>query len=599
MLTHAFLIAWYTTMLSRVEKAGNLIVHSTRSDFTTKNDGTPVTGTDLGSSEILTKDWTLTPIISEENKSPIQNETLMTWVDPLDATQEFTENLTEYVSIMACLTENGLPVAGILHFPFRKETWAAINGTWLERPAMEFNPAPEVIVSRSHRKNQERLSGYPLIYAGGSGYKAAEVMKGHVRAYIHTSKIKTWDICAIDAFARASSATFVTWPGNKELRYTKAIQTEGLFFSTTSTLIQFKLKELLMKKEVQCVFVVMAWLLIYVWPDNINTDILAPVVKKSKKLTLAACIIGLLACYIIWGIAQERIMSFDYDGDKFHWPAVLIFVNRFIASGFASVFVKKQTTPFFKLSVASFTNVISSLCQYSALKHVIFPIVVVFKSLKMIPVLIVGKYLFKKKYKSRAYVLALFLAFGVSLSLYSSRSNGKEIAPIGIILMLGYVFFDAITSQWQSYIFKKYNTPPFEMMYGITTCSTIFTGVMVLFSGQIDASIAFSSKHPIFLAHLLGLCIPGVLGQWFIFKTIEHHGAATFSMIMTGRQAISLVASCIIFGHTLAPLSIVGVAIVFCVFFIKNRTKIEYNTSKTHVYSKIPFTDEPTEEHVD
>lgn len=588
MLTHAFLIAWYTAMLSRVEKAGNLIVHSTRSDFTTKNDGTPVTGTDLGSSEVLTKDWTLTPIISEENKSPIQNETLMTWVDPLDATQEFTENLTEYVSIMACLTENGLPVAGILHFPFRKETWAAINGTWLERPAMEFNPAPEVIVSRSHRKNQERLSGYPLIYAGGSGYKAAEVMKGHVRAYIHTSKIKTWDICAIDAFARASSATFVTWPGNKELRYTKAIQTEGLFFSTTSTLIQFKLKELLMKKEVQCVFIVMAWILIYAWPDNINSDIIAPVRKKSKKISLVTCIIGLLTCYIIWGIAQERIMSFDYNGDSFHWPAVLIFVNRFFASAFASFFVKKQTTPFFKLSVASFTNVLSSLCQYNALKHVIFPVVVLFKSLKMIPVLIVGKYFFQKKYRLQAYVLAFILAGGVSLSLYSPQSGGKEITTTGIVLMLGYVFFDAITSQWQSHIFKKYNTPPFEMMYVITSCSTIFTGVMIFFSGQLDACMTFGLKHPIFGLHLLGLCIPGVLGQWFIFKTIEHHGAATFSMIMTGRQAVSLVVSCIIFGHTLSVLAIVGVVVVFSVFCIKNRIKLEYNMPKTFVYDEIP-----------
>jgi adenosine 3'-phospho 5'-phosphosulfate transporter B2 len=577
MLTRTFLLTWYTAMMSRIDKAGHFVQKKMPKQNSILDVVAPpsVKGVELELSTILTEDWTHTPIVSEETYTAEQGKSkLVTWIDPLDATQEYSEGLNRYVSIMACLTENGQPQAAIMHFPFRNETWAVIGNEWLERPAMEFSPPQNIIVSRSHRGKVEQVfDGFAITRAGGSGYKSAEVMKGNNLAYVHTTKIKTWDICAPDAFLRASNGTFVEWTTGKPFNYTKTYHTNGLFASTTTTRNWFRMTLILKKPVIRLVIAFLVWLAIYLYPQN---KLEKPTKTDSRKLSFVLCAIGLVCAFVVWGIAQERIMSIEYEGKRFEHPTVIIFISRLTAATLSEYFVKKQSTPLFKFSIASFTNVVSSICQYTALQYTIFPIVVIFKSLKVIPVLLVGKFVFKKKYKPIAYGLALCLSTGVAICLFSRFNEySNTLSVFGLFLLSGYVFADALTSQWQAYLYKEYETPPFEMMWGVNTCSLLFTGIYTLITGEIDATIEFGIQHPSFVVHVACLCIPAVIGQLFIFKTIQSHGAASFAMIMTARQAISLIASCIIFGHKFDMIGILGFVIVIGTLFIKSRVILE------------------------
>lgn len=585
MLTRTFLLTWYTAMMARIDKA-SIEIQKGFDQVEQKPDHSPVTNADVISSRILTDNWTQTAIISEEWPN-LSGEQIQTWVDPLDATKEYTEGLTQYVSVMACLTVDGVSKAGIVHFPFRNETWAAIDGEWLERPAMSFTPPDTVLISRSHPADaQQQLKGFQTTPAGGAGYKAAEVLKGNALAYVHTGPIKTWDICAVDALLRASNTSLVSWKNGQPFNYTTIGQRDGIFVSTTQTRLWFRLALMTRDPKIQCLVVLLVWLAIYLYPNQRLEK--APKKLNFSKIGFLKCAGGLLLSYIIWGIAQERIMTTDYDGLKFQWPAVLVFLNRLFACSFAEYFKPKRTTPLFQFSIASFTNVISSLCQYSALGYVTFPLIVVFKSLKMIPVLVIGKCFFGKKYTLAAYGLALGIAGGVALCLSSHHAleTGKA-TSIGIILLGAYIVSDAVTSQWQSHIYKKYPTTPIEMMYNVNLCSLLFTGVLIFMTGQLDTTIDFALQRPVFCVHVMALVFPAVIGQWFIFKTIEEHGAATFSLIMTSRQVFSLLASCFIFGHVLDWKAITGAIIVFTMLFIKTRVSIEIKSG----YSKIPEND--------
>lgn len=160
---------------------------------------------------------------------PVEDVTV--WIDPLDATQEFTENLRDYVTTLVCVAVRGQPIIGVIHKPFANEpktTWAWIGKTMSAdlkniKPSDSTQPLT-VIVSRSHAGDVEKSiknafgPDSQVIPAGGAGYKVLEVIAGNASAYLHTTNIKKWDICAGNAIIQAAGGEMTTLK-NEQIDY--------------------------------------------------------------------------------------------------------------------------------------------------------------------------------------------------------------------------------------------------------------------------------------------------------------------------------------------------------------------------------------------
>ena len=297
------------------------------------------------------------------------------------------------------------------------------------------------------------------------------------------------------------------------------------------------------------------------------------------KLTF--CAAGLQGAYLTWGVVQERIMTREYDElledgtlqkVKFEDSQFLVFANRILALVVAAVYIliggqPTHRAPLYKYSYSSFSNIMSSWCQYEALKYISFPTQVLCKASKMIPVMIMGKVVSGKTYPYHEYIVAVLLSFGTSLFLLSHGSGHgqteRQTTVEGLFILLGYMIFDSFTSNWQAELFKQHEMTSVQMMYGTNIFSSLFTVCSLIQTGGFFRSIAFTMRHPESMYDIFVLSLTSAVGQLFIFYTISSFGPVVFVIIMTVRLVLSIVLSCIIYQHVLAPQAIAGIVVVF------------------------------------
>ncbi|KAM6450454.1 Golgi-resident adenosine 3',5'-bisphosphate 3'-phosphatase [Liasis olivaceus] len=170
----------------------------------------------------------------------VHAESVTVWIDPLDATQEYTENLPQYVTTMVCAAVDGKPVIGVIHKPFSGYTaWAMVNGGSNIKPRSSYNEqTPTIIVSRSHEGQVRQVASQSfgnktvIIKAGGAGYKVLSLLnvpeanQEKADVYIHVTYIKKWDICAGNAVLKALGGQMTTLAG-EEISYIGSNGNEG------------------------------------------------------------------------------------------------------------------------------------------------------------------------------------------------------------------------------------------------------------------------------------------------------------------------------------------------------------------------------------
>ena len=201
---------------------------------------------------------------------------------------------------------------------------------------------------------------------------------------------------------------------------------------------------------------------------------------QRRIFRLVFSFFGLQISYLLWGLLQERIMTQTYDDEKFNNSQFLVFVNRFLATLIAYISVRiwsatrkssNARAPLFCYGIISYANCMSTWFQYESLLYISFPVQVIAKSIKTIPVMLVGRFVSGKTYPVRQYVLMLIMASGSALFLTGYEEGGskggllkkaaRQLSPIttfnGFILLTCYLVSSKRTKieSMASFLFRR------------------------------------------------------------------------------------------------------------------------------------------------
>jgi adenosine 3'-phospho 5'-phosphosulfate transporter B2 len=116
-------------------------------------------------------------------------------------------------------------------------------------------------------------------------------------------------------------------------------------------------------------------------------------------------------------------MRSPYGEEKefFKYSLFIVFCNRLLTCSVCMLIILvrqediRPVAPLYKYAGVSLSNVLATSCQYEALKFVSFPVQTLAKCAKMIPVMLWGTVILRKKYGFHDYLVALVVTAGCTI----------------------------------------------------------------------------------------------------------------------------------------------------------------------------------------
>lgn len=319
---------------------------------------------------------------------------------------------------------------------------------------------------------------------------------------------------------------------------------------------------------------------------------------SHSNLHFAKCFVGIFVSYWVFGIVQEWITRHSYGPNKerYTFTYCLVFVQclantivaKLIIASHSAEKKKKtaDTTKVWMFPLCALTYMCAMLASNEALQHVSYPTQVIGKSIKPVPVMILGVLLAGKRYRSIKYAAILMIVTGIVLFMKKDHvakesNNDKPLIGFGEILLLLSLAADGLTGAVQDKMNSQHRTDPHQMMYNMNFWSTLYLAVAILGSGEIVEFLVFVSKYQSVLGYMALLSVCGSVGQHFIFSTITAFGPLRCSLVTTTRKFFTVLGSVFLFNNPISSKQWIGVALVFIGLAIDSKYGKEIKKSET------------------
>lgn len=232
-----------------------------------------------------------------------------------------------------------------------------------------------------------------------------------------------------------------------------------------------------------------------------------------------------------------------------------------------------DTTPKWMHAICSLTYLGAMLASNEALQHISYPTQVLGKSVKPVPVMILGVLIARKRYHMMKYFGVLTIVFGIVLFMLKEKAQKPIDEPLpnhpyailgfGECLLIFSLAMDGLTGAIQDKMNLGHKTNPHYMMFNMNLWSCLWLFLAVIITGEVIEYILFVQRFPIVLWYMLLLGLLASIGQHFIFTTITTFGPLTCSIITTTRKFFTILGSVFLFGNPMSQRQWIGAILVF------------------------------------
>lgn len=212
-------------------------------------------------------------------------------------------------------------------------------------------------------------------------------------------------------------------------------------------------------------------------------------------------------------------------------------------------------------SLVGFLNCFSVGMTNVSFQYLNFPALALFKSCKIIPVMLMGTLVWRKKYGSMQWASALILIVGLAVCTTADRAVTPNFSMLGVMFICMALCADAFIGNVQESLFANGASQLEAMAWPSLVASVISIAVAALTT---DLSVIVSDMfaRPVAVGCIFVTGAGNAFGLFLVLKLISLVGTAQTTFATSLRKAVSIVASSVLFPKPLTPLHFIGAAVV-------------------------------------
>lgn len=316
-----------------------------------------------------------------------------------------------------------------------------------------------------------------------------------------------------------------------------------------------------------------------------------------SALRLAVGSAGVYACYLVYGHFQEDVFRYRSPVDQQAFQSVWFLqvlecacnicfglIGRRVCGGRTP----KSYRPFFVSGASQvFSKVLTSASLAAGLS---FPVCILAKSAKMVPVMIGQLLLGGSKYGTKDYVFAALVVLGTTiLSLNKGSSSAQSFTtPLGLVFITLSLFADGITGGLQKRLKKEMEAHPpttFDFVLFTNIAMGMVALTIALLIGDVSKGVLFLYENPLLQQMVMTVCLLSTMGQFFIFYIVAHFDPMVCATVTTTRKMLSVMWSVATKGHAVSAHGYLGLMIAMSGILIglqdKMQKKTKFETKKS------------------
>jgi adenosine 3'-phospho 5'-phosphosulfate transporter B3 len=283
---------------------------------------------------------------------------------------------------------------------------------------------------------------------------------------------------------------------------------------------------------------------------------------------------GIFLWYIITGGLQEYMF---YSLPGFHFGLFTTFVQYLIysfasvimnRSNVASLYAPRSVNALILLVLLSAFSVSGIALANVSLGYVTYPTKVMFKSCKLLAVMLFSVVVYRRKFAALEYVAAMLLTAGLAtMSLDKAAFNGsaqQSSSFIGVALLLISLVFDAAVGNLQERLLNVYGVPATSCIIFQSVVGSMLMFFATLSSGELQSALAFCADQWLTIVVLLAYGTVGYVGVRWYLTAVRCFGVVSAQCIATVRKMLTILVSFLLFPKPFSVRYLSAMAFVMC-----------------------------------